>query len=389
MEEIKFLFADLSKRDIDIELRRILDAKVSEKYGDIPDEIIRARIDQEWHAIERSDMIADVAAMYEIVQWLRHNHYPYWMRGAAGSSLILYLLGITSGNPLPPHLYCSDSKSVEFLPDYRDGFDIRTEQTGNCSKHAGDGHNIPWQTLWGYGDYQATLDIDLPKELYECFKTLLKEHWLTALDSENIPNNPYEGKIDCIKLSQLSFMFVLDTNDISPAFYEKEFTSEDWMYITERWRELIQYEDEGESERERESERESERERERERELPTPTYFCDIVALSGLLHSAGAWDDDTEYMVFALGYSPSNMIAFRDDVYSYFLDHGFIEKDAWHGMNHVRKGLDLPVITNEMVNARDMWVLGRCHTIKYLFPKAHAVEHILFKLKAGCKLDQE
>lgn len=370
MEGIKFLFAGFSKTGIAIELRRILDDKVVEKYGSMPNEIIRKRIDEEWHAIEQSDLIVDVAAMYEIVPWLKQNRYPYWMRGCAGSSFILYLLGITSGNPLPPHLYCADCKSVEFLSNYRDGFDIHTDQTESCSKRTGDGHNIPWQALWGYGDYQAALDIDLPKELYESFKTLLKKHWLTTLEAENIPNNPYEGKVDCIKLSRLSLMFVLDTNNISADFYEKEFSAEDWMYITERWQELIQYEGE------------------EEREIPTPTQFCDIVALSGLLHSTGAWDDDAEYMVFALGYSPSNMIAFRDDVYFYLVDHGFIEKDAWRGMNRVRKGLDLPVITDEMANARDMWVIGRCHTIKYLFPKAHAVEHILFKLKSGYRLAQ-
>ena len=364
-ERMEYLFAGFSKEDIEKELRRILDDAVAEKYGNMPDESISKRINKEWHAIERSEFILDVAAMYEIVQWLKEHRYPYWMRGCTGSSFILYMLGITTGNPLPPHLYCPECKSVEFFLNYRDGFDIITEQDGTCGNRIADGHNIPWQTLWGYGDHQAVLDADLPKELYEEFQELLVDHWLVEFDSKNVPNNPHEGKVNCLKLSNISLMFVLNSEEISSSFYDKEFTAKDWVNMMENWQALVQYEENSNM------------------DIPTPQYFCDLVAMSGLIHATGAWDEETEFMVFQLGYSLSDMISFRDDVYCYLLDHGFIEKDAWRGMNQVRKGLELPVITDEMVRSRDKWVLGRCHLIKYLFPKAHAVEYIFFKLKSG------
>ena len=180
-----------------------------------------------------------------------------------------------------------------------------------------------------------------------------------------MPNNPYAGKIDCLKFSNISLMFALDTSEISPSFYDKDYTAKDWMYIMKNWQPLVQYEENGDE------------------SIPGPTYFCDLVAMSGLLRSAGAWDEKTEFMVFQLGYSLHDMIAFREDVFYYLMDHGFIAEDAWQGMNCVRKGFPLPVITAEMVSARDLWVLGRCHLIKYLFPKAHAIEYIFFKLKSG------
>ena len=365
MTRADYLFAEFSKEEIEIELHRILDEAVSEKYGNTPSEVISKRIKEEWNAIKRSGLILDVAAMYEIAQWLKKYRYPYWMRGCAGSSFILYMLGITSGNPLPPHLYCPDCKSVEFFSYYCDGFDIITEEDGTCGKRIADGHNIPWQTLWGYGDHKAVLDVDLPKELYKDFQGLLANHWITKIGSENVPNNPHDGIVDCLKFSNISLMFVLNTSEISNSFYDKEFTAKDSIYMAENWQPLVRYEEDCEL------------------DIPQPNYFCDLVAMAGLLHAVGAWDEETEFMVLQLGYSLHDMIAFREDVFYYLRDHGFVEEDAWWGMNCVRKGLELPIITAEMARARDLWVLGRCHLIKYLFPKAHAIEYIFFKLKAG------
>ena len=70
-EKIKYIFTDFSKEGIEMELRRILDEAVVEKYGKMPNEVIRKRIKEEWHAIEGSDLVLDIAAMYEIVQWLK------------------------------------------------------------------------------------------------------------------------------------------------------------------------------------------------------------------------------------------------------------------------------------------------------------------------------
>lgn len=75
------------------------------------------------------------------------------------------------------------------------------------------------------------------------------------------------------------------------------------------------------------------------------------------------------------------MICFRDDVFYYLTEHGFLEKDAWRGMESVRKGKGLPVVNEEMLYARDRWIVARCEKIKYLFPRAHAVEYLHYMLR--------
>lgn len=59
MEKINYKFADFSKEGIEMELRRILDEAVAKKYGKMPNETISKRIKEEWHAMERSELILD------------------------------------------------------------------------------------------------------------------------------------------------------------------------------------------------------------------------------------------------------------------------------------------------------------------------------------------
>lgn len=114
-----------------------------------------------------------------------------------------------------------------------------------------------------------------------------------------------------------------------------------------------------------------------------PCSVADFIGLIGLLHSVGAWDEITEMMVTEMGYSYSDLICFRDDVFSYLTEHDFLEKESWKGMESVRKGRGLPFFNQEMVAARDKWVLARLEQVHYLFPKADVVENLMFRLKAS------
>ena len=93
---------------------------------------------------------------------------------------MLYLLGIIFENPLPPHLYCPCCKSVHFKKDYRDGFDKMQNMVcpNDNTPTSGDGRNIPWQTLWGYGEFCLTFQINLPAEIFEDVKEMAQNHWL-------------------------------------------------------------------------------------------------------------------------------------------------------------------------------------------------------------------
>lgn len=174
------MFNDLSALEIEYKLRQSIENALCEKYGDKPDELIKKRIIDEWTAMEHSNTVLEVAALYELVIWLKKNNHPYWMRGCAGYSFILYLLGITFGNLLPPHYHCPVCHSIQWETDYLDGFEFPKKKT--CEQDQAtlipNGHNVPWQTLWGYGEHIPIFDIDLPKNLRDDFLVILKNHWL-------------------------------------------------------------------------------------------------------------------------------------------------------------------------------------------------------------------
>ncbi|HHU61542.1 MAG TPA: hypothetical protein GXZ55_06265 [Natronincola sp.] len=78
----------------------------------------------------------------------------------------------------------------------------------------------------------------------------------------------------------------------------------------------------------------------------------------------------------------AHQITFRDDVFHYLLKHNYSKKEAWLGMEKVYRGQGLEDYTYGMMLASDSWVLSQCDEIRYLFPKAHAIEYILFRIKA-------
>lgn len=341
---------------------------LSAKYGTNPDSRISERVHQELIAMEQSETILDVAALYELSIWLKENNIPYWMRGCAGSSFILYLLGVTCGNPLPPHYHCPRCQKIHWVTGCLDGFDL--PQGKLCEKDGTplitDGHNIPWQSLWGYGDYCPSFDIVLPDYLCDGLTEAFDHHWLHRhkVFSENKAsiNTPKSIR----QFFNLWFSFSMDCSAVHKSFYDKQINADVVKSALISWQTLANYNESYEDEY-----------------MCPPYSFADLISLLGILHSTGTWDEATVFMTELLGYSLSDMIAHREDIYQYLLSHGFLEKDAWRGMKHVQNGLELPVVTAEMKISHDKWILDRCERIKYLFPKAHTTEYIMFQLRAS------
>lgn len=357
IQEVKRFFHD----DIESALHR--------RYGPTPAPAIAERVREEWAAMESAGDIEDVAALYELTLWLKGRREPYWMRGTPGSSLILHLLGVTAGNPLPPHYYCPQCHSVIWISDCRDGFDL---PPGRCEKDGallrGDGHDIPWQTHWGCGKEPA-YEFDVPETLLEPLRVFFQGHWLAKLrPGMGFARRHMDPDADprFMGFSRLSMNCVIDPGEISPAFYD---ITPDASCIPNAAKVLgsnLDAMDGLDAAL---------------RSRPVHT-FADIIAKYGLAHSTGVWDRDVRFMADRLGYGLSDLIAYRDDVFFYLSSHGFPEEDAWGGMERVRLGRGLPVITSGMILARDKWVIDRCERVKYLYPKAHAVEHVLYHLRA-------
>lgn len=359
----------LSLEVIATSLGKTVEAALHRRYGPAPDPAIEERVREEWAAMEAAGDIGDVAALYEFTLWLKERLEPYWLRGTPGASLILYLLGITTGNPLPPHYYCPRCHAVSWISDCRDGFDLPPDHCGkDGALLCGDGHGVPWQTHWGYGK-EPTYELDVPETLLEPLYAFFQGHWLARLrPGTGFARRHADPDADprFMKFSRLSINCVLDPGKISPDFYD---IAPDASCIPDAAKVLRSNLDAMDG---------------LDaclRSRPVRT-FADIIGKYGLAHSTGAWDRDARFMVDRLGYGLSDLIAYRDDVFFYLISHGFPEEDAWDGMDCVRLGHELPVVTNEMSLARDKWVIDRCKRVKYLFPKAHAVEHVFYRLRA-------
>ncbi|MDO4562668.1 MAG: DnaB-like helicase C-terminal domain-containing protein [Clostridia bacterium] len=369
--EFDTIYKEKSPEEILSLLWDTVQSAVSDQYGNTPDSEITERVRQEWNAMERSNSVLDVAALFELTLWLKENNIPYMVRGCGGSSFILFLLGVTFGNPMPPHYHCPHCHTIHWATNHLDGFDL--PQGKVCERDGrqltSDGHNIPWQTLFGYGEYIPVFDIDLPAYLYDDFVSAVETHWLNKYKSDTEHDMPNDTSKISKHFFNLNFIFLLDNVLIHKSFHTKALNVSCVELALNAWQTLLKY-------------TEYYKEHYDDEVMPPPDSFADLISLFGIMHSTGTWDEAASAMNLYLDYSLSDMIAFRDDVYHYLLAHNFLEKDAWREMNRVRMGNNLRAVTDEMKISRDKWVLNRCERIAYLFPKSHAVEYILFWLKA-------
>lgn len=362
MTEFQPRYGGLTPDRIAETLRSNIFTALHQRYGADPDPLIVKRVEDEWVALTRCGTVLDAAVLHELTLWFRENRRPYWLCGNTGSSFLFYLLGISSGNPLPPHSYCPKCHRVDWESYiFRDGFDLPDLGCEfDDTPRIRDGHDIPYQALWGYGEFDGYY-IRVDESLLEPLLQNLNQHWLRKTGAELVQK---EQQPNLIYYSNITIDCLLESSEVCSSFYDIEITADHVSSALDHAEDLINNVC-----------------GEKHLDIPHPMDFEDLLSSCGLAHSNGAWDKKAHSMLWALNYTASDLICFRDDVYQYLLDHGFSDEDAWKGMQECRKGHGLPIVTNEMQRSRDKWVIYRCESVHYLFPKAHALEYILFQMK--------
>ena len=344
-------YAYLPKRAIEESLEGDVYSALHRKYGEKPDSLILKRMRQEWTALLESGNVADLAAVYELTRWLKRNQHPYKISGDATSGFIPYLLGITNVNPLPPHLHCPKCHRTIWHPAYTDGFDIPPM---NCCDIAmiPDGYNLVWQSYCSYGN-NPVYDFSLPEDMREQIEHWLDNHWLKLLKSD-IWDFTASTEEEYIQRGNLFFEFTLDRNRIAKDFYTKAITAESRNYITRIGK---------------------------AKDISSPNCVGEMIPLLCLADDNNTWDKYSA-MLRNGTLKPSELISCREDVFFYLKAHGFVDKDAFRGMNWVHKGRGFPVITDEMRASEDNWVLTQCEKGRRLPSKATILEYLFFMLKA-------
>lgn len=357
-------------RGLEDALQSALSEAVKEKFGDKPEEAIQRRLREEWHAMLSSESIADVASIHEVSMWLKDKGYPYYIDHTGGGSFLFYLLGISAVNPLPPHYYCPKCKKVIFDATKRDGFDLQADKMCECGETTMicEGHNIPWQSLWGYGDYRPNFHINVTEDAYDEFVRLTKSNWLLK-EVQAVPEYELDHfKNQCVRYARFVVCFSEKSTGIQAEFFTKTVDAATclsvkcykqvmssmglWYRIVTQW-------------------------------FMNPKSFADLFYAKGM-GSRSTQNRLAEcFMCKQMGYTAADMIAFREDVYFYLTEHGFVPKDAWRLSERVRKGRGLELITSDMELAKDRWVLAQIERTRYLPAKARTLEKLFYATKVN------
>lgn len=123
-----------------------------------------------------------------------------------------------------------------------------------------------------------------------------------------------------------------------------------------------------------------------------PKNFGQIVRVSGYSHGTDVWLNNAQDLIKE-GKPPEDTIATRDDVMTNLISMGVEPSLAFKTMEYVRKGKAAknglePKMLDAMHAAKvPDWFINSCQTVKYLFPKAHAIAYVLMAYRiAYCKV---
>ena len=147
------------------DLEKICYSKAYEFYGNPLPEKIKERLDTELGFLKDEQAASQYLLAKKLVDYAKEKGKLTTARGAVGSTLVAFLLGIGDINPLPPHYYCN-CRYLEFSKVADDGFDLPEKVCPVCNrKLRTDGHNIPYEVFMGFnGDKEPDIDLNFPED---------------------------------------------------------------------------------------------------------------------------------------------------------------------------------------------------------------------------------
>ena len=361
----------------DDKLKTACEKALAEKYGKtVPRQI------QERYASELDHIVANGFSPYYILASMlaaksRELGYLHNLRGSAGGSFIVYLLGISEVNPLPPHTCCPRCRRVEFVDaeEYPSGFDLNRsdrerKRCPSCGATLiGDGHNIPVEFFSGfYGDKTPDFDLNIAPEIQEDIIRYIVE----AFGEDSVSRSGTKDMLSCDLLPHSMFSTLKrmeELTGVSASSIKFEDIDIFSFFMDDDFKGLPF---DGELERSIS-------------DTVFPTRFSDVARILGFAHGRNVWTDNGENLAGTVCV-PADAIAHRDDVMQTLMRHGIDRKTAFDFAETVRRGEAGTYLTKEreaMLLEHDVpaWYIDSMKKIKYLFPKAHSTEFAMNYLR--------
>ena len=327
------------RSDLETELRE----KYRKKYSE-NNPMAEKRVREEWQAVLETENLISLAETADLAFRLQKEKLPYWVRGTGGSSFLLYLLGVTGGNPLPPHFYCPRCRRIFPAAGKKDGWDLPGRLCPVCGAPClPDGHNIPWQIHWGCGEKSCSVDFQADCGLGGKIREAAETHWLRKLEPETeLRYTRLEGGSAIVHLGAVSAA-------CTGEFGGKKRKASGILYPFPLNRAVRLY-----------------REHFEEEGIPLPETAADLISSLGLIRENGTWNEELRNRMEKEHLAAGELVVFRDDLFRRLRDTGCGLREALDRALHPDRETE-----------------NLCGSPRYLFPRAHWVEALLFRLQTG------
>lgn len=370
-------------------------------YGHKLPVIVQSRLDDELKIIIQHGYSSLFLISQKITQQSRDDKYPICCSGMIGSSLVAFLTGITSVNPLSPHWRCQKCHNSYFVTDgtYASGYDLPNYDCPNCNEPmTKDGHDIPYEVLFGMdGSKKPNIAIAFSNHeqpfLRRYIEQLVGKDNVTSTETvDTLPNEDTQAYVqvhlgdrtlDILKDNQLDLLKKLGDSTHCSQF-DISFDDAATFTLFRSAESLGIMDDAWEIETGTLGIREFAAPEVRQILAKTnPNCFSELVKVSALSYGSSAWEDNAERLIRSSVCTLKDVIASRDDVMVYLIKKGITPMDAFTIMENVRKGKGIDRDTTEVLRAHDIpeWYVDSCQRVRYLISRAHVVSYVTVAYK--------
>lgn len=121
--------------------------KLREKYGETPDETILSRFyTEERYYFRKEERVKHLVLLTSLKKRAAELGEEVYSFGVEQASLIAYLFGAVSENPLPLHYYCPKCKKVEYINEKKLPWDMPAKPCACGGEMSADGFDIPFES---------------------------------------------------------------------------------------------------------------------------------------------------------------------------------------------------------------------------------------------------